>query len=200
MRQRLNRHTRHCFANGVLLRDWLLEDEVDLAALEQGRRAAHEWLASGKKEEFIIHRGYRLQGLSRLMNRNDFQGYIEKVGHLYVKEATHLERKRLQEQELVVFTSFYGILFLCLLSFGTIYIYVLFLWVNVLTIFDPNGAISFAVTIGNWLTGGFIRQRNHPETRSRYDRARSDATIGGAAMFLLGGIVNELHFRRSALP
>ena len=55
------------------LRSWLDEDRDQLQLYEQIHRAAEEWQAGARKDEFLIHRGARLINTEELLLDSRFQ-------------------------------------------------------------------------------------------------------------------------------
>jgi CHASE2 domain-containing sensor protein len=86
-----------------LLRGWLEEDFGALASLETVKRAARDWAANAKSEDWLAHRGSRLEDAERLLLRPDLVAKLEPTDRDYLAGCTNkvnAEREiKLQEQE-----------------------------------------------------------------------------------------------------
>jgi tetratricopeptide (TPR) repeat protein len=93
-----------------LLRGWLEEDFAALTTLEGVKRAARDWAANGRKEDWLNHAGTRLDDAEKIASRTDLAGDLSADALDYMRECrareqavqrdrlARLERER-EEQE-----------------------------------------------------------------------------------------------------
>jgi hypothetical protein len=63
-----------------LLRGWLEEDFAALTTLEGVKRAARDWAANGRREDWINHAGTRIENAEKIGARGDVDGDLLRVG------------------------------------------------------------------------------------------------------------------------
>jgi tetratricopeptide (TPR) repeat protein len=77
-----------------VLRGWLAEDFAALATLEGVKRAARDWVANAKQEDWLNHSGTRLEDAEKTAARSDLAGDLAPEAYDY------LHRCRAREQAL----------------------------------------------------------------------------------------------------
>jgi len=86
-----------------LLKGWLEEDFGVLASLETVKRAARDWAANARSEDWLAHRGSRLEDAERLLLRSDLVAKLDATDREYLAECTskvNAEREiKLQEEQ-----------------------------------------------------------------------------------------------------
>ena len=86
-----------------LLKGWLEEDFGVLASLESVKRAARDWAANDRREDWLAHRGSRLEDVERLLLRPDLVSKLDTTDREYLASCTNkvtAERKiKLQEEQ-----------------------------------------------------------------------------------------------------
>jgi tetratricopeptide (TPR) repeat protein len=91
-----------------LLRGWLEEDFAALATLEGVKRAARDWAANGRREDWLNHAGDRLDDAEKVAARHDLAGDLTADAHDYLREcrqrqqaeqAARLERLEREREE-----------------------------------------------------------------------------------------------------
>jgi WD40 repeat protein len=78
------------------LQGWLQEDFAALTSLETVKRAARDWVANAKAEDWLAHRAGRLEDAERLLLRQDLAGKLETNDRAYLaacREREEAERK-----------------------------------------------------------------------------------------------------------
>jgi WD40 repeat protein len=78
------------------LQGWLKEDFAALTNLETVKRAARDWAANAKSEDWLAHRAGRLEEAERLLERADFAGKLGATDRAYLavcREREEIERK-----------------------------------------------------------------------------------------------------------
>ena len=82
-----------------LLRGWLEEDFAALTTLEGVKRAARDWAANGRMEDWINHAGTRLEDAEKIAARGDLAGDLSTDARDYLLECrtreVAIERDRL---------------------------------------------------------------------------------------------------------
>lgn len=80
-----------------LLKGWLAEDFASLTTLEAVRRATRDWLANGRKPEYLNHRAGRLEDAEALHQRPDLAARLGADDRAYLaacRGAENAERQR----------------------------------------------------------------------------------------------------------
>lgn len=80
-----------------LLEGWLDEDFEDLSTAEGVRRAARDWLANDRDEEWLTHTGGRLDVAERVAAREDFADLFDPGERAYLAAARDAETARKAE-------------------------------------------------------------------------------------------------------
>ena len=78
------------------LQGWLQEDFAALTNLETVKRAARDWAANARGEDWLAHRAGRLEDAERLLQRPDLAGNLGASEHAYLaacREREEAERK-----------------------------------------------------------------------------------------------------------
>jgi tetratricopeptide (TPR) repeat protein len=78
-----------------LLRNWLEEDFAALMTLESVKRAARDWAANGRRQDWLNHSGSRLEDAEKVATRRDLAGDLSTDARDYL----HSCREREQEQQ-----------------------------------------------------------------------------------------------------
>lgn len=93
-----------------LLRGWLEEDFAALTTLEGVKRAARDWAANARREDWLNHAGTRLEDAEKIAARDDLASDLTADAHDYLRQcrarelavkrelAARLERER-EEQD-----------------------------------------------------------------------------------------------------
>jgi hypothetical protein len=82
-----------------VLQSWLAEDFEALATLDGIKRAARDWAANARSNEWLSHSGSRLATAEKLYSRDDLASHLEVTDRAYlaachsVENAAQLERK-----------------------------------------------------------------------------------------------------------
>jgi WD40 repeat protein len=79
------------------LQGWLQEDFAALTSLETVKRAARDWTANAKTEDWLAHRAGRLEDAERLLQRPDLAGKLEAGDRAYL--AACREREEAERRE-----------------------------------------------------------------------------------------------------
>ena len=79
------------------LQGWLQEDFAALTNLETVKRAARDWAANAKGEDWLSHRAGRLEDAERLLQRTDLAGKLDTTDRAYL--ATCREREEAERKE-----------------------------------------------------------------------------------------------------
>ena len=86
-----------------LLRGWLEEDFAALTTLEGVKRAARDWAANGRREDWLNHAGTRLEDAEKIAGRADLAGDLSADACDYLLECRTreqtIERDRLAQLE-----------------------------------------------------------------------------------------------------
>jgi WD40 repeat protein len=90
-----------------LLKGWLAADLARLAALEDAKRAAHDWDANGRDAAWLAHRGLRLADAVALDQRPDLAAKLDPPDREYLAacraqeaaEAAEVEARRREREE-----------------------------------------------------------------------------------------------------
>ncbi len=86
-----------------LLRGWLDEDFGALTVLEGVKRAARDWAANGRREDWLNHSGSRLDDAERIAAREDLAGDLTSDARDYLRQCRQRDqaeqRARLQRLE-----------------------------------------------------------------------------------------------------
>ena len=78
------------------LQGWLQEDFATLTTLETVKRAARDWDANAKSEDWLAHRAGRLEDAERLLQRSDLAGKLDNTDRAYLlacRQREDTERK-----------------------------------------------------------------------------------------------------------
>jgi WD40 repeat protein len=78
------------------LQGWLQEDFAALTTLETIKRAARDWAANAKREDWLVHRAGRLEEGERLLERTDLAGNLslnERSYLLVCRQREDVERR-----------------------------------------------------------------------------------------------------------
>jgi tetratricopeptide (TPR) repeat protein len=82
-----------------LLRGWLEEDFAALTTLEGVKRAARDWAANGRREDWLNHTGARLEDAEKIVAREDLAGDLSADARDYLRQCREreqaIERERL---------------------------------------------------------------------------------------------------------
>lgn len=78
----------------TLLQGWLNEDRAALVALEGVERAARDWNANGRKEEWLTHQRGRLEDADSFVHEERFSGFSSHLVENYLEAAHVAERAR----------------------------------------------------------------------------------------------------------
>jgi tetratricopeptide (TPR) repeat protein len=86
-----------------LLRGWLEEDFAALATLEGVKRAARDWAANGRMEDWLNHAGTRLEDAEKIAARTDLAADLLPDARDYLRECRAreqaIQRERLERLE-----------------------------------------------------------------------------------------------------
>lgn len=74
------------------LQGWLQEDFAALTNLETVKRAARDWAANARGEEWLSHRARRLADAKRLLQRQDLAGKLDTTDRAYIETSSSHER------------------------------------------------------------------------------------------------------------
>ena len=77
-----------------VLQHWLEEDFAALSALEGIRRAARDWAANDRKDDWLAHTAGRLEDAEAVARREDFAGLLETTDRDYLAAAHAAETAR----------------------------------------------------------------------------------------------------------
>lgn len=85
------------------LQNWLQEDFAALTMLESVKRAARDWDANAKSEDWLAHRAGRLEDTERVLQRTDLAGTLNVTDRDYLRACTDRENaeRRNRTEELV---------------------------------------------------------------------------------------------------
>jgi formylglycine-generating enzyme required for sulfatase activity len=78
---------------------WLAEDAADLTVIEGIERASNEWVANGRAESWLDHRGDRLIAAEKLLQREDFRKRLGDNGLAYLSACRGLEDEQRRARE-----------------------------------------------------------------------------------------------------
>jgi tetratricopeptide (TPR) repeat protein len=76
------------------LQGWLQEDFAVLTNLETVKRAARDWTANAKGEDWLSHRAGRLEDAGKLLLRHDLAGKLDETDREYLASCRERERIR----------------------------------------------------------------------------------------------------------
>jgi WD40 repeat protein len=80
------------------MQGWLQEDFVALTNLETVKRAARDWAANDKGEDWLAHRAGRLEEAERLLQRTDLAGKLDTTDRTYLVVCRELEEAERKEK------------------------------------------------------------------------------------------------------
>jgi WD40 repeat protein len=81
-----------------LLKGWLEEDFEDLATLEGIKRAARDWSANARDDEWVTHASGRLEAAEHVTAREDFADVLDPTERAYLAAARIAEDARKQSE------------------------------------------------------------------------------------------------------
>ena len=77
-----------------LLQGWLEDDFEDLSVAEGAKRAARDWEANARDEEWLAHTGGRLETAEKIADRRDFTEFFDSSDRAYIAAARNAENHR----------------------------------------------------------------------------------------------------------
>jgi hypothetical protein len=81
-----------------LLQGWLKEDFAELTNLETFKRAARDWVANSRGEDWLAHRAGRLEDAQRLLQRPDLVAILDATDRAYLAACRHRDETERREK------------------------------------------------------------------------------------------------------
>jgi WD40 repeat protein len=69
------------------LQEWLEEDLESLVCIESVKRASRDWIANGRSDEYLAHRGGRLESAEQALSREDLARIVQCAELDYLREC-----------------------------------------------------------------------------------------------------------------
>ena len=83
-----------------LLRGWLDEDFAALTTLEGVKRAARDWAANARRDDWLNHAGSRLEDAQKIAARDDLAGDLSTDARDYLRQCRSKEEAERQREEM----------------------------------------------------------------------------------------------------